>query len=56
MVGSKAQLYFDPFETAQPEDETDILESLKRFKRFLTEKPEFVLTVPNPLIALRTSA
>jgi CDP-4-dehydro-6-deoxyglucose reductase, E3 len=51
VAGSKAQFHFDPFEPAQ--DEVDFIESLKRLKRVLTEQPEFVVTVPNPLASLR---
>jgi CDP-4-dehydro-6-deoxyglucose reductase, E3 len=51
VAGSKAQFHFDPFEPAP--DEIDIVESLKRFRRILTEQPEFVVTVPNPLVSLK---
>lgn len=53
---SKAQFYFDPFEPHQNNEEIPFMETMKRLKRILTEQPEFVVTVPNPLIALRSEA
>ncbi len=56
VTNSKAQFYCDPFEPAQSDDEIPFMESIKRLKQILTEQPQFVVTVPNPLAALRSSA
>lgn len=54
VANSKAQLYCDPFEPARDVGDIPLFESVKRFKRMLTEQPEFRLTVANPLVAFRT--